>query len=96
MPIEGNQGPGSNIFCCRVIEQLQTSHEMFTRYNAAKAVKARETLEVTMKYRNVGMAKVALITCISLALVGCPGVTQLLQGEAGQQVTVAAPDQTPP
>lgn len=40
--------------------------------------------------------KVALITCLSLALVGCPGVTQLLQGEAGQQVTVAAPDQTPP
>lgn len=51
---------------------------------------------VTMKYRNVGMAKVALITCVSLALVGCAGVTQLLQGEAGQQAMVAAPDQTSP
>lgn len=49
-----------------------------------------------MKYKNVGMAKIALITCLSLALIGCPGGTQLLQGEAGQQVTVKASDQTPP
>ena len=49
-----------------------------------------------MKYRNMGMARVALITCLSLPLVGCSGVTQLLQGEAGQQVTVKASDQTPP
>lgn len=49
-----------------------------------------------MKYRNVGMAKVALVTCLSLAVVGCAGVTQLLQGEAGQQVTVKALDQTRP
>lgn len=49
-----------------------------------------------MKYRNVGMARIALVTCLSLALVGCDGATQLLQGEAGQQVTVKASDQTPP
>ena len=49
-----------------------------------------------MNYRNVGIARVALVTCLSLALVGCAGVTQLLQGEAGQQVTVNASDQTRP
>jgi hypothetical protein len=49
-----------------------------------------------MKYRNVGTAKVALITCVSLTLAGCSGATQLLQGDAGQQVTVKASDQTRP
>ncbi len=49
-----------------------------------------------MKYRNVGITRVVLGTCLSLAVVGCAGVTQLLQGESGQQVTVKASDQTLP
>jgi hypothetical protein len=49
-----------------------------------------------MRCKNVGAAWVALVTCLSLAVVGCAGVTQLLQGEAGQQVTVKVSDQTPP
>lgn len=46
-----------------------------------------------MRYKNVS---VALVTCLSFAIGGCGGVTQLLKGEAGQQVTVKASDQTPP
>ena len=53
-------------------------------------------MQAIMKCRNVCTSTVALATCLSLALIGCAGVTQLLQGEAGQQVTVKASDQTPP
>jgi hypothetical protein len=53
-------------------------------------------LEVGMEYRNVIFINVALVTSFGVALVGCTGVRQLLQGESGQQVTVKASDQTPP
>lgn len=45
-------------------------------------------------------AKQIVIICLSVGLsfglTGCPGATQLLQGEAGQKVTVQASDPTPP
>jgi hypothetical protein len=75
---------------------VMTRNEMFTRHNTAKLATARETLEITMKYRNLNMARGVVITCLSLALVGCGGTTQLLQGGTGQQVTVKASDPTPP
>lgn len=79
---------------CRL--ELQLAKQMFTRYKARRNRSKQETLEVTMKHRNVGIASVALVTCLSLAVGGCGGGTQLLQGESGQQVTVKTSDQTPP
>lgn len=49
-----------------------------------------------MEHTNVVITQAALVTALGVALVGCAGVTQLLQGESGQQVTVKASDQTPP
>ena len=41
-------------------------------------------------------AKQIVAICLSIGVIGCSGVTQLLQGEAGQTVTVQASDPTPP
>ena len=41
-------------------------------------------------------AKQIVAICLSVGVSGCSGVTQLLQGEAGQKVTVQASDPTPP
>ena len=52
-----------------------------------------------MRHLNVSIETIVSIAYLSLVPIGCvgtTGVTQLLQGEAGQQVTVKAADQTPP